>query len=106
MCVEETSRGTISRTEVTLPCFEKMLEVLNPWSLDLDLTPARRVNNRSNSDVDYILELLSYIEEKAAGIYTLKNQFKISEIHCQRAISYARRYSKKGETRVALLVKR
>jgi tetratricopeptide (TPR) repeat protein len=36
--------------------------------------------------------------------YQHRNQFVIAENHCQRAVSYARRYNEEGETKTTLLV--
>jgi hypothetical protein len=102
---EDTSLSVIEHDNIILPNCEKMLEIMMPWSLSLDLDAAHRVDYYLTKDlIDYILEVLSYIERNIAKVYMNRNQFTVSEYHCQRAISYARRYCEEGKTKTTLLL--
>jgi hypothetical protein len=93
-----------------------VFEILQPWSLCLDLDATSQVDsqNKEGDDDDAlhnlekvetnrILELLSEIERNMALIYTHRNLFEISEGHCQRALFYANRYDEEGEIKNDLL---
>jgi tetratricopeptide (TPR) repeat protein len=100
---QETSLSLIDRDNMTFPYIEKMLEILKPWSLCIDLDAANRVDSLNKNQIDEILKVLSATERNAAINYQHRNQFVIAENHCQRAISCAGRYNKEGETKTTLL---
>jgi tetratricopeptide (TPR) repeat protein len=102
--IQDMSLSMMNRENMILPYNEKMLAILEPWSLCIDLDAANRVDSLNKNQIDEILEPLSDIEKIAAMIYQYRNQFVIAESHCQRAISYARRYNEEGETKTTLLL--
>jgi hypothetical protein len=83
---------------------KKVLEVLKPWSLCVDLDVVNRVDNLSKDQIDKILKLSSETELSLAIIHDHRNEFDISEIHHQRSLSYARQYNEEGETKTTLLL--
>jgi hypothetical protein len=89
---------------IILPYYEKMLELLKPWSLCVDLDAANGVDILNKDQIHNILRLLSETERNVAVIYQHRNQFIIAENHHQRAISYARQYNEEGETKTTLLL--
>jgi tetratricopeptide (TPR) repeat protein len=102
---DNKSLGVIDCNNIVLPYYEKMLEILKPWSLCLDLDTANRVDSLNNDQIEEILESSSEIEQSLGTIYEYKNEFITSESHFQRAISYAKRCSEEGETKTTLLLK-
>mmetsp|Transcript_26520 Transcript_26520/g.25381 ORF Transcript_26520/g.25381 Transcript_26520/m.25381 type:complete len:470 (+) Transcript_26520:206-1615(+) len=101
----DTSISWMDRNNIVLPYNEKILEILKPWSLYLDRDAANRVDSLSRLQIDIILVLSSHAERNQAIIFKQRNQFKISENHCQRALSYARRINEEGESKTTLLLK-
>jgi tetratricopeptide (TPR) repeat protein len=104
ICKEEKSLSVMDCDEMILPYYEKMLELLKPWSLCVDLDAANRVDSLIKNQIDEMLRRLSETEKIVATIYQHRNQFVIAESHCQRAISYARRYNEEGKTKTTLLL--
>jgi hypothetical protein len=102
--IDDQSLSKIDRNNIVLPYYEKVLEILKPWSLCLDLDAADRVERLSNDQIDDILNYLSEVERNLSLICSDKNQFEISENHCQRSLSYARRYNEEGESKTTLLL--
>jgi hypothetical protein len=88
-----------------LSLFEKTLQVLKHWSLNVDLDATNRVEILSKDQINKILKLLSSTEEAAAIICMNKNRFNESENYCQQALLHARRYDGEGENKTTLLLK-
>jgi tetratricopeptide (TPR) repeat protein len=102
---EVSSLSLIDRDIKILPLCESILKILKPWSLNLDLDAASRVNSLSKDQIDCILELLSSTESCLGISYTNKSQIDMSEYHYERALSYARRYNEEGKTKTTLFLK-
>jgi tetratricopeptide (TPR) repeat protein len=64
-----------------------------------------KVNNLTEFQIHQILMMSSLVYENMAQIYTLRNEFDLAEIHCERALHYARMYEGKGDFYEALLLK-
>jgi tetratricopeptide (TPR) repeat protein len=103
--IEDTSLSDINCDSIVLPYHEKVLTVLQPWSLCVDLDVANRVDSLSKDQIDEILYIFSDTEQSISIIHTHRNQFILSESHCQRALSCAQRYNEEGETKTTLLLK-
>jgi hypothetical protein len=102
--IGDKSLSLIDCDNVLLPCYEKVLEVLEPWSLCVDLDAANPIESLSKDQIDRILKQLSNIERRIATIYMHRNQFDIAESYYQRAVSNARRYNEEGETKTTLVL--
>jgi tetratricopeptide (TPR) repeat protein len=103
--VKEKSLSVMDFENMTFPYNEKILELLKPWSLCVDLDAAHRVDILNKDQINEILRLLSETERIMAIIHTNKSQFVIAENHFQRALSCARKYNEEGETKTTLLLK-
>jgi tetratricopeptide (TPR) repeat protein len=103
--IEEKSLSVMDFENMILPYYEKILELLKPWSLCVDLDAVNRVDILNKDQINEILELLSITEQNLAVIHTNKSQFVIAENHYKRALSFARRYNEEGETKTTLLFK-
>jgi hypothetical protein len=87
---QDTSLSMIDCDNMGLPYYEKMLEILKPWSLCVDLDAANGVDVLNKDQINEILNLSSITERNVGLIYQHRNQFIIAENHCQRALSCAR----------------
>jgi tetratricopeptide (TPR) repeat protein len=68
------------------PYYEKMLEVLKPWSLCVDLNASNQVESLSRDQIDVILKQLSVTEQRLGECYRHRNEFDTSENYFQRAL--------------------
>jgi hypothetical protein len=102
--IKDISLSVINRGDFVFPYFEKMLDILRPWSKFRDLNAVSREDNLSEDQINYTMWLLSETERKIAIFYSRRNQLDIAENHCQRALSYARRYSEDGENKTLELM--
>lgn len=83
--------------------YEKMQDLLQPWSLCLDSNSTSRTDDLDKSEINLVLELLSFTERGIGSVHTHRNQFLSSEEHCERAISYARLYEGEEKEKTRLL---
>lgn len=77
----DKSLSLIGKDDMTLPYFEKIIEDLKPWF---------QMDSLSKVHTNFVLEVLSYAECGSAAVCTHRKKYKLSEDHCQLAISYAR----------------
>jgi hypothetical protein len=102
--IKDTSLSAMDRDNIVLPYREKMLTVLQPWSLCVDLDAANQVDSLSKDQIHKILESLSTTERSVSIIYTHRSQFNLSENHCRRSLTCAQRYNEEGEIKTTLLL--
>jgi len=74
------------------PCYEKMLDLLRPWSLKLDSNPTSRIDSLDKHQINSVLCLLSTTERSIATVLRKRNKFELAESYCQQALSHARLY--------------
>jgi tetratricopeptide (TPR) repeat protein len=100
----DESLSTIDIDNLCFPYLEKMLELLRPWSVNLDLDPTGRIDNLDKGQIEHLLLSLSGTELQMAAIYTRRSLFDQAENHCQQALSHARLYEGKEEEKTALFL--
>jgi tetratricopeptide (TPR) repeat protein len=100
---DDESLSTMDRDNLTFPYYEKMLELLRPWSVYLDLNSASHTGSLDKDQINNTLFLLTQTEWDIARFYTRKSQFDRAENHCQQALSYARMYQGEEEQKNSLL---
>lgn len=86
--------------DITLPFYERMLDLLRPWCAHLNLRFTSRMND-SYRDINYVLFLLSRTECNIASVHIHRNQHDPAESSCKQALSYARLYE--GEVRTDMI---
>jgi tetratricopeptide (TPR) repeat protein len=101
--MNEESLSLIDTDNLSFPILEKVLDLLNPWSADLNFHSTSQIDNLDKDQVDHIVNLLSGVERKIGLIHINRSQFNQAEIHCQQALFYARLYEGKEERKTDLL---
>jgi tetratricopeptide (TPR) repeat protein len=99
-CQDDVS---IAFDNLTFPYYEKMLELLRPWSTYLDVSNTSQIDSLDEVQINYTLACFTQTEFKMGAIYKRRNDFNLAENNCQRAISYARVYDGKEELKTGLL---
>jgi tetratricopeptide (TPR) repeat protein len=99
----DKSLSLIQQNDMTLSYHEKILHLLKPWSACLDVDTASQAIRLDKDQIKRILQLLLDTEKYMARIYTSRTQFDLAESHCERALSYARRYEGEGAKKTFLL---
>jgi tetratricopeptide (TPR) repeat protein len=99
---DDTSLNETDRETTLRLYYEKILEILKPWSLCLD-SDAKRVDGLSIDQIHEILDLLSDTERRLAAFYTNIDKYEAAGNHHERALFYARRYVVEGELKTTLL---
>jgi tetratricopeptide (TPR) repeat protein len=87
------------------PYFEKILELLRPWSAYLDLSRSSRIGNLDKDQINRTSFHFSQTEWNIARVYIRRNQFDLAKNHCQQALFYARMYEGEEEVKTDLLCK-
>jgi tetratricopeptide (TPR) repeat protein len=100
---EDGALSRIDRDNLAFPYFEKMLDILRPWSTCVDLNRASHIDSINKEQISEILLHLSQTERSIGLIFTRRNQFDRAENHCQQALSYARLFEGKEEDKTGLL---
>jgi hypothetical protein len=62
VCRTDISLGMIDRGSLRLRYYEKMLDLLRPWSSKLDSNPTRRIDSLDKDQMNFVLYLLSATE--------------------------------------------
>jgi tetratricopeptide (TPR) repeat protein len=100
---DDKSLSSIMEDNMVLPYLEKMLELLIPWFISIDLDDTSCVERLNKDHINVILDLSSSAKKKMAFIFVQRNEFSLAESHCHEALSYARRYDGKEEQKTTLL---
>jgi hypothetical protein len=80
-----------------LPHLERSIGLLNSWLVHLD-------SDHGNHALNYLLLQLCQTERSMAIFFIGKNQPDVAEGHCQRCLSYIRRYGEEGEQKVTYIL--
>jgi ABC-type cobalt transport system substrate-binding protein len=100
---EDESLSLIDRDNLTFPYYEKMLDILRPWSTYLDLNCASHIDSLDKEQISGILLCLSQTERNMGKIYMRRNQLDLAENHCHCALSHARLFEGEKELKTELL---
>jgi hypothetical protein len=90
--VANHSHSVLICGNLTFPYFQKILDLLKPWSACLDLNTKNRRDSLDKNQRTIIVTLSSQIERQVGEIHLRRNEFNLGEIHCQRALSYAKQH--------------
>jgi tetratricopeptide (TPR) repeat protein len=93
------------RDNLTFPYYEKILELLRPWSTYLDVSSAGHNGRLDKDQINATMGFFSEIERNVARIHSGRNQFDLAENHCQQALIFAKLYEGKEELKTDLLCK-
>jgi hypothetical protein len=104
-CNIDESLGTIIQDDMKLPYLEKMRQLLMPWSILIDSDDTNLKDVLNKDDTNFILHLLANNECDIACVYMHRYEFGLAELHCQRALHYAKRYDGEEELKTSLLCK-
>jgi tetratricopeptide (TPR) repeat protein len=91
---DDISLGEVVRANLIIPYYKKMLDLLRPWSANcLNLNSIGPWSEYLDKDkINQILVLLSETERRIASMQGRINHFDLAEIHCQRAVTFAKLY--------------
>jgi tetratricopeptide (TPR) repeat protein len=90
------------RDEEIFPHLERSLHILSPWMITIDTDDSNQYNSLSFEQVDHSLKMSFNLERKMAILAINRNQFDVSEGHCQRCLVNSRRLSVEGEEKTTL----
>jgi hypothetical protein len=99
----DESLSIIDSGSLRFPYYEKMLDLLRPWSLKLDLNQTSQIDKLDKYQINIILSLLSTTKRNFGMIYRQRNEFILAESYCQQALSHARLYEGTEEDKVDLI---
>jgi hypothetical protein len=100
----DTSLNLKDSHDILMVCYDKISEILQPWSPYLDTDSVGQINSLSREKIDIIFELLLEIERRKAESFANRRLFSDSGNHCQQALIYARRYNIEGVTKTTLVL--
>jgi tetratricopeptide (TPR) repeat protein len=105
ICNNDESLSVMDCDNLTFPYYEKILELLRPWSAYLDVSSASHIGSLDKDQINDTLFHLSQAEGNVGRSYLQRNQFDQAENHCQQALSYARMFEGKEELKTNSLCK-
>jgi tetratricopeptide (TPR) repeat protein len=108
LCLINTNRSNkslsiVASDDLTLPYYQKMLELLRPWSTYLDVNFTGNIETLDKDQINHITFYFAQIECNIGGIHQHRNKFVLAEDRFQRALSYAIMYEGEEEEKTALL---
>jgi hypothetical protein len=101
--LNDESLTIIDRDDLIFPYYEKMLDLLRPWSASINLNSTSLRDSLTGDKINYILNISSTIECNTAFVHLHRNQFDLANSCCQRALSHARLYEGEEEVKTQLL---
>jgi hypothetical protein len=81
-----------ARDDKMFPHVEKSLSLLNLWIINLDKVASNRGERLNNEQMNYLLQELYGIEQTMGTVTMNRDQFDVADGHCQRSVTYAKRY--------------
>jgi tetratricopeptide (TPR) repeat protein len=93
----------VASDNLTLPYYQKTLELLKPWSVYFDVNCTGHIDSLDKDQIDFTLMAFSRIESNIGMIHRHRNEFVLAEGHCQQALSYARMYDVEEKEKTNLL---
>jgi tetratricopeptide (TPR) repeat protein len=103
--IDDKSLSAMVIDNLTFPYYEKMLDILRPWSAYLDLSSTSHIGSLDKDQINHTLLCFSQTEWNIARIHTRRSQSDRAENHCQQALSFARMYEGEEELKTDLLFK-
>lgn len=93
---DESLSKTVNE-DLSFPCYEKILNLLRPWSTNLDLNSTSPVDDLGKGEVSHLLMVLSKMECRIARLHIRRASrqmlpFNLGEDHLKLSLSYARRF--------------
>jgi tetratricopeptide (TPR) repeat protein len=88
----DESLSIIDSDSLKFPYYEKMLDLLKPWSSKFNSNSIGQIDSLDKDQINFVLYLLSTTERNIAIILQLRNEFILAESYCQQALSHARLY--------------
>jgi tetratricopeptide (TPR) repeat protein len=101
--IKNGSLSMVAINNATLPYYQKMLELLIPWSAYLDVNLTGHIDSLNKNHINHTINYFSQVECNIGRIHQYRNEFLFAEDHYQRAISYARMSEGKEEENTRLL---
>jgi tetratricopeptide (TPR) repeat protein len=102
---DDRSISMVVSDNLTFPYYQKIFELLRPWSAYLDLNCTGQVSSLNKYQINHTLLYFSQTERNMGSIYMRRNDFVLAEDHRQQALFYARLYEGKEEMKTDLLCK-
>jgi hypothetical protein len=99
----DESLSMIDSYNFQFPYYEKMLDLLRPWSSKLDSNQISQIDNLDKYQTNSLLDLLSQTERNIGITLRKRNEFELSESYCQQALSHARLYEGTEEKKTNIL---
>jgi tetratricopeptide (TPR) repeat protein len=99
----DESLSIIVCDDLTFPYYEKMLDLLKPWSVYFNSSPSARVDSMDKDKVNHLLRLSSKTERQIALIYIHRSEFDLAQNYCQISLSHARLFEGEEEMKTDLL---
>jgi hypothetical protein len=97
------SPSLVISSNLKLTYLEKVLDLLRPWSINLDINSTSHLDNLNEDQIGCLLTLLSQSECNIGLIYMSRKELEEAQDHCQSALSYARLYEGTEENKADLL---
>jgi tetratricopeptide (TPR) repeat protein len=88
----DKSLSIIDMHNFQFPYFEKMLDLLSPWSSNLDSNSISQIDSLDKDQIKFVTNFLSTTELNIGIILRHRNEFELAESYCQQALSHARLY--------------
>jgi tetratricopeptide (TPR) repeat protein len=101
--MDDESFNMIVFDKATFPFYEKMLELLRPWSAYLDLSGTSHKDSLDKNQINKTLFYFSQTERNMGAIYKNRIEFVLAERHFQRALSFARLYEGEEDEKTDIL---
>jgi tetratricopeptide (TPR) repeat protein len=93
----------IVKDDMAIPHLEKVLKILKPWSILIDLNDTSHSENLEQDQIHHIFRLLCGAHRQMGIIYSQQLKYDLSEYHCERCLAYGKRFEGTEEEKACLL---
>jgi tetratricopeptide (TPR) repeat protein len=101
----DESLSMIDCNNFQFPYYEKMLDLLRPWSVKFDPNSTSQIDSLDKNQINLVLRSLSTTECNIAMILRQRNEFILAKSYCQQALSHARLHEGTEDDKIDLVCK-
>jgi tetratricopeptide (TPR) repeat protein len=91
------------KNEKILPYLNKSISILNPWEMHLDSDSSNQSDGLTNDQKGLFLAQLCLGEHYLAAVFLRSHELDVAEGHCNRCLTYARKYDVEGKNKITLM---
>lgn len=100
---QNKSISNLIRDVKVRPHFEASIGILSAWLIHLEADSSDRNGSLNNDRINLLLSELYHLEQEMSALLTGNVEFDLAEEHCNRCLTYSRKYGMEGEKKTTMI---